>query len=250
MPDVDELETRVAQDRAQLAHSLDRLTDTVSPERLTKNINATAREYSGEIGRQAYAAARSNPAAFALVGAGLALLLTGGGTARSRSAPQAATPETAMDGFDERVAKADAQIKAKATGRSFNPTALRMRAALDRGLEKLPSKARNRVLSARKKAIEAQERVEAEARRVARKSKQLHNDQPLAVGAVAFGIGAVIGALLPGTRTENEWLGAKRDALMAEARMALAEEMDALHATASESLQKATGTGAATHRGP
>ncbi|WP_182086632.1 DUF3618 domain-containing protein [Aureimonas sp. ME7] len=42
-------------------------------------------------------------------------------------------------------------------------------------------------------------------------------DEPLVLGAVAVAIGAAIGAALPSTRTEDEWLGETRDRLRDEA---------------------------------
>lgn len=44
--------------------------------------------------------------------------------------------------------------------------------------------------------------------------------QPLVVGALALGAGAIIGMTLPSTRSEDRWLGERRDDLVEEAREA------------------------------
>ena len=52
----------------------------------------------------------------------------------------------------------------------------------------------------------------------------LFERQPLVIGALAFAVGAAIAALLPKTRTEDNYLGARRDALMDEAERIYHEE--------------------------
>ncbi|WP_299694481.1 hypothetical protein [uncultured Tateyamaria sp.] len=243
MPDFDAIEAQVARDRAALSQSLDALTDAADPERATTQISTIAHEYGGEIGRQTWEAARQNPAAFALVGAGIGLLLTGTGKRPERRPhPETAVPPAkAMQGFDARVAAADTAIKEEMTGMSDETvSASRLRAAMDHGLDKLPAAARARVLKARKSALQAQERVEAKAAKLAIRSRTFMDDQPLAVGALAVGLGALVGALLPSTQREDELLGAHRDAMMRSAQDILREELQNAHAAASEKLQDST----------
>lgn len=240
MPDLDTIEAQVELDRAALSRSLDALAETVNPAQAADQIATMAEEYGGEIGRQAWSAARDNPAAFALVGAGVALLLSGTGKRARRpiATPTAVPPQRAMDGFDERVAAADAAMKKDMSGQSgAAPSASRLRAAMDAGLDKLPASARKKVIRARQAALDAQEQIERRAAKVARRSRSFLNEQPLAVGAVAFGVGALIGAVLPSTRREDALLGARRDALMDAAQQTLQEELEKAHATASETLR-------------
>ncbi|MEL6585119.1 MAG: hypothetical protein AAFY65_11445 [Pseudomonadota bacterium] len=243
MPDVPKIEAQVARDRAALSRSLDALTDAADPERASAQISAMAQSYGGEIGRQTWDAARQNPAAFALVGAGIGLLLTGTGKRpdQGTATPTAVPPHQAMEGFDARVAEADTTLKQEMTGMSdVSLSASRMRAAMDHGLDKLPRHARKRVLQARQTALQAQERVEAKAAKLARRSRTFMDEQPLAVGALALGLGALVGAMLPSTKREDELLGAHRDAMMRSAQDALQEELHKAHAAATETLQNTT----------
>jgi len=243
--DLNDIEAQVARDRADLARSLDILGETLSPDRLKDQAARTADSLGKDIGGQAWDAARENPAAFALVGAGLALLLSGAGRrgetdGHVSASPQAAESPEAMQGFDERVAKADAQIRRTAQPPAQpsrrQATARHLRDTLSHGLDKLPPDARRHVTNARLAAIDAQETVERHAARIAQKSSAFVTDQPIAVGAAAFGIGALIATILPGTRPEDETMGRTRDALMARAGDALRTETEAMRDNVTQRL--------------
>lgn len=245
MSDYKSIERAAAGERQKLAASLDTLSSAISPENVQSQAAVMAEAYGGDIGRQAWTAAKQNPAAFALVGAGIGLLLTGTGTR-----PEAQQPDTnlvptddAYAGFDARVAAAETEIKQEATGMSEQDTAPRaawLRAKLHDGLDALPEEARERVMKARHAVIDAQEKVEMKARETKQKSATFLNEQPLAVGALALGVGALIGALLPSTRREDDLLGEHRDAAMASARSALKTELEKAHAAAKSTLQGTT----------
>ncbi|KIC17366.1 hypothetical protein [Leisingera sp. ANG-DT] len=239
MPEIDNLEKKVDADRRKLAASLSGVTDMLAPQSVTKQLKATAHGYGGQLSQQAVAAAKRNPAALVLTGAGLALMFAG--TGRRPTSPVAnptAVPlEDSFAGFDNRVAAADAAMKKEMTGmskESFRST--NMRETLNAGLDGLPEAARKRVLNARGAALQAQEKLEAHASKAAARGQTFFEENPLAAGAIALGLGALIGALLPSTRREDEVLGAHRDALAAKAEKALRDEMDKLYQTANAKL--------------
>jgi len=249
MSDLNDIEGQISEDRAKLSGTLDQLSATLDPNRLTSNVTSSIEEYGGEIGRQAMTAAKQNPVAFALLAAGVGLLLTGTGTERRSSAPRrqkANDPEEAMDGFDARVTAADAASKANIAS-DDRPSASWLKAHLESGLEALPASARRRVIKTRKAAIAAQERVEEKAARLARNTRTFHSKQPLAVGGLALGVGALVGALLPNTRREDEWLGDHRDQLVAKAHRALEKEKAALKGALDEGV-RAAANHSETHR--
>ena len=236
MHDLEKAEQAVASQRAALAKSVAALTAMVAPDRVAREVSQIAQAYGAEAGRHVWASARRNPAALALVGAGVSLLLTGTGTRPERSrAPK-------QDDFKTRVAAADAAMKQEMTGMSDDTqNAARMRAGSEDGLDSLPEAARARVLKARRAALSAQDKVEAYTRRAAARTRTFHHQQPLAVGALALGLGALIGALLPATRREDEILGRERDALMRKAQQALETEMGKLAAGADRAVKTALG---------
>jgi ElaB/YqjD/DUF883 family membrane-anchored ribosome-binding protein len=50
------------------------------------------------------------------------------------------------------------------------------------------------------------------------RAKDMAYEHPMFTGAVAFGLGAVVGMILPETRKEHEWLGEARENLMEKAK--------------------------------
>ncbi|WP_299417719.1 hypothetical protein [uncultured Sulfitobacter sp.] len=239
------IERTAAAERQELAASLDALSSAVNPENIQNHATMLAETYGGDIGRQAWGAAKQNPAAFALVGVGIGLLLTGTGTRPEtrRPTPTLVPTEDAYVGFDARVAAADDEIKQEYTGmmqEDDTPRAAWLRTKLNDGLDTLSPAARTRVIAAREAVVDAQEKVEAQTRAAVQKSQTFMHDQPLAVGALALGLGALVGALLPSTRREDDLLGEHRDAAMARARATLQDEVNKAHAAAKSTLQGET----------
>lgn len=160
MPATEEIEQRVDANRRRLVQSLSGLSGTIAPQSVTEQLSAAANGYGGELGRQAFTAAKRNPTALILAGTGLALMVTGTGSRnRPRTttpSPAAVPPATAFAGFDARVAAADAAMKQEMTGMSEeNFEASKMHDALNSGLDALPEAARERVLKARTAALRA-----------------------------------------------------------------------------------------------
>ncbi|MGR3496926.1 hypothetical protein [Citreimonas sp.] len=228
---LDGLEDRVTKDREALAQSLDALSRTLAPQHLSR----TAEEYGNQMIRTVTDQARENPAAFALLGAGLAMVLTGAGRRSKSDALEAPVPPGGVSaipapGSEARLGPVTGPRDRRFGGQSGDGThgvsAARLRSAMEHGLDKLSPAARNRVRRARQQVIDAQEALERRASKAARQSDAFVRDQPIAAGALAFGFGAIAAALLPGTRTEDRMMGSRRDALMAEATLAFEREME------------------------
>ncbi|MDO6590353.1 hypothetical protein DS901_11385 [Loktanella sp. D2R18] len=242
MPNLNTMTERVEQDRADLAATLDALSDAVAPQRIADQVSDATGQIGGDLAHKAWESVRQNPAGSLMTLIGLGLMASG---PLSRPAPErakgpvAVDPEEALIGFDARVAQADHEIRKDMTGQmSHRPKASKLRATLDKGLDHLPPKARKRVIQARKAASAAQEAVELQARRTAHKTKGAMQEQPLAVGAVALGFGLLVGTMLPGTRREDDLLGARRDALMDDARKVLEGELSKLQITAKSASRE------------
>jgi vacuolar-type H+-ATPase subunit H len=99
-----------------------------------------------------------------------------------------------------------------------------LRDRLSLGLDSLPPESRERILAARERAYQAMLRAERVGRDVVRDPGRAVEEHPLAAGAVAFALGAAVGAALPSTEMENRTFGAERDRLMDEAARMLREE--------------------------
>ncbi len=105
----------------------------------------------------------------------------------------------------------------------------------------------------RETAVDTQERVretavelEARAKQSMRRTKQTFietmEENPLAVGAAALAIGALVGASLPSTRYENRLMGEKRDEVLDEAKDRLQETSQKLQNVAREAKDAAVET--------
>ncbi|EBA11166.1 DUF3618 domain-containing protein [Roseobacter sp. CCS2] len=246
MSNIDEISKQVEADRARLAGTLDALTDTVKPQAIAQEATTAATDIGGDLALKAWNALRDQPAGGLLVTIGMGLLAAGSQRRPlpvSRPQTTANHPHEAMDGFDDRVAAADVAMRENMTGEiEPQPQASKLKSALNTGLDQLPPNARRRVVKAREAAIAAQESIERQTRVAARKTKGFVYEQPLTVGALALGFGILAGSLLPGTRREDALLGARRDALMADARNALEEEMLKAKAQAETALADKVGT--------
>lgn len=169
-----------------------------------------------------------------------------------------------MAGFDARVAAADQAMRQEKTEgddimsmtgtglhehdiqsgispgkrERVRQTARDLRDRLHDGLDQLPDAAKARILETRLKAIEMQSALEA---RVARGSDNVRKgakENPLLVGAIAFGIGAAIAAAMPRTSVENRTLGARRDQLLDEADRIVREETAKLRNVAEAAVEE------------
>ena len=243
--DLNQLESDIQQDRSMLEQTLSQLTTALSPERISSSVAREIDARGGALGQTAMDMARANPAALLLVGAGVAAMLAGPRKPNPEApydvrADRAAVGELQDDAltgeFDRRVAAADAAM-------DDEPRAPKLRAALNAGLANLPEPARRRVIKAREAAIEAQEKVDRQAAIAKRKARSFHQRQPLSTGAVALGLGAVLAAVLPRTRVEDNLMGEQRDALLQQAELTLRDEIARARATGEAALREGLDAG-------
>jgi ElaB/YqjD/DUF883 family membrane-anchored ribosome-binding protein len=99
-----------------------------------------------------------------------------------------------------------------------------LRDRLSAGLDNLPPESRDRIVAARERAYQAVLQAEQTGRDVIRDPGRALEEHPLVAGAVAFAVGAAVGAALPGTDVENRTFGSERDRLMSDASRMLREE--------------------------
>lgn len=266
----DDIEREIEAERVALARSLDELQRQVSPDAIVERISAMLRENGGDMAGTAMRQARENPIALALTGAGLAWLMAGPAPSRTGPRRDALPPVgrrlrtekkpspdydhrtyaqatgfrqvPSTESFETRLAQADDDtydpaIRSEATAaperrtRSNSPNRS-LRDRLMEGTEMMTDAARDRVMAAREAAIDAEQRLEARARDYGMAGKDAFYSQPLMGALVAFGVGALAGALLPRTRTEDRHLGAARDRAVMEAERMYRTEAAKLRAQA------------------
>lgn len=109
---------------------------------------------------------------------------------------------------------------------SVSEAASDLTARLSHGLEDLSEDARARVVAARRAALDALLASQAAMKKGAQAASNFFADQPLVVGALAVALGAAMGGVLPGSKLEDDTLGASRDRLFADAQKLFREERD------------------------
>lgn len=132
----------------------------------------------------------------------------------------------------------DVKDRSRRFANSISAEAQHIRERLAEGTEGLSEAARERVIAARHRALEARRQAGRAFHDGRDAASDLFERQPLVIGALAFAVGAAVAAMLPKTRTEDSYLGARRDALMDEAERVFYEEkaraQSALNAARSE----------------
>jgi hypothetical protein len=260
------IEADIAEERNALAESISELTDRFSPEKLIGSLSDTFKSQGDDLAHTVARGARENPAALALIGAGIGWLLLSQSRSRTPDRPGApvaydtrsttpvhglrnGVPSQEEAEFKARVAAAEASLREPHESddpslfdqakRFVRRTAADMRATLYDGTSELSDMARARVVDARRKAIAAQDRVEHHARRAKGKGGSFYEKNPLVVGGAVAALGAAAAFALPRTRFEDDTFGAHRDALVSEADRALHEELARVKAMATAAADEA-----------
>ncbi|MFG6560357.1 DUF3618 domain-containing protein [Sulfitobacter sp. 1A15299] len=363
----EEIEREIERERAGLANTLDDLQDRFSVEGIARQFSNQFREHGGDWGRSISDAAKRNPVALALTGAGLAWMMFGSGSSRDRrgyegldrdrahpvpvpvtdtenrpalrdarrsSAPASAyassygsergagdnVPAWARDvhhddddgrGLGDRARSAASSVKgaagsaasgvsgaagsaagsvkgaassaagrARSAGSSVasgaryardrasygtrsavdsirstasgavhsvrdsanaaNERAHALRDRLSEGTENMTAEARERIVMARARAVDAWNAGGRYARQGGERAADMFEEHPMVAGALALAVGAAIGAALPRSRTEDAYLGEHSDALFNEAERIYAEERDKLSKVAKAATDEAS----------
>lgn len=252
----DEIEREIERERAGLTDTLDELQNKFSVETIARQFSDHFREHGGDIGRSVSEAVKRNPVALALTGVGLAWMMLGKKSESGHSRLDADTDNVGLrsdrDSKDHGPVGSVRQNNSRPTHRpARNPTgtaptwarrigdnddngdaddeSLNDRAAalfkqLSEGTETLSDQARDRVMYARRRAVEASDTVRDCGRQGRERALDLFEQQPLIAGALAVAVGAAVGAALPRSRTEDHYFGEQSDELLDEAERIFDEE--------------------------
>ena len=133
----------------------------------------------------------------------------------------------------------EARMRAGAARDRLYMRSQELRGRISEGTEEMSEQARMRVMRARQAAADAQETLEARFGEAKASGARMYDEQPLVAGAIALAVGAAIGASLPRTEVEDEYLGSHRDRLFDEADSVFREEASKLRAVADAALDEA-----------
>ncbi|WP_306257620.1 DUF3618 domain-containing protein [Pararhizobium sp. IMCC21322] len=114
------------------------------------------------------------------------------------------------------------------------------------GTEALSDEGRQRVIAARRKAIEFRHQTARSVNQGADAAADFYDRQPLVIGALALAVGAALGGALPRTKTEDNLMGAQSDDLINEAERIFEEEKSKVMSVAQTVTDEAKDIASAT----
>jgi hypothetical protein len=133
---------------------------------------------------------------------------------RARRAADDARRQAAHAGAAAHGRSEEERGPAERAGREHRGRTQRAREGMDRAAQAARRRARAAASAGRRSAWSARR----QARRAGSGFSHLLEERPLVVGLAGLAIGALLGALLPATRREDEWMGETRDDLARRAR--------------------------------
>ncbi|MGE5545739.1 MAG: DUF3618 domain-containing protein [Solirubrobacterales bacterium] len=250
----DEIQDEIERTRGEMASTLNAIERKLSPRQLMDQAVDTMREIASDQSRVG-SIVRENPIPLAIIGLGMAWLAvtgmrrTGGSEeayyegAEGPSASSAWGSEGLESGRGYGVSAAGVGT-AGYGAESYSGNGQRVREKAG----EIAGQARERLESAtertRQTVSDWSRSVRVQASQAADRTWEAYQDHPLTMGMLALGVGAVIGALVPRSRTEEQVIGGAAGDMMRQAREAGSELMDKASAVASRTIDKAREEGA------
>lgn len=183
--EVQQIKAEISDNQAEIQQTVAEIQDRLSPAYLKDQAASTVREAT--IGKVQHMMNGNNPIPYALIGIGAAWLLV---NRRSSDGHRNGYGNNERTWSAERIQSAN---RASSTTGDWQAVA--------------SEKAEELTDSARRVAYKARNRWES-----------MLDDNPMAIGIAALAAGALIGASLPQTEVENDYLGETRDQLVDSAR--------------------------------
>ena len=229
----EEIERDIARERAALGETLGTINDRMSFDALSRDLleqmRAAGLDQARELSNDLMQRARANPLPALVVGAGLAWWVLGTQPAQGSRAPSPAprpvtpAPPPAPEFRSDRPAAAAAM--SEHGGGDATGTLEELRRRIAEGTEDLTEAARERVLKARKAALDAVGEAADSARRGARQVTSTIADNPVVFGAAALALGAAVAGVIAKRRADQA-ARERRNALFSEADRIMREERD------------------------
>ena len=246
-----EVEREVQQSRADVEETLEAIQERLSPGQMFEQVVDYMRSSNGgDFLRNLGTVVRDNPVPVALVGTGLVWLMLSSSRAGRREYDDA---DELLEGYrnsrhgnelsEDAGQSAGWGESARETARDFSEGARTgARSVRDRA-GRLGASARHRVNESGeqlwKGARDAGDRARYYGQRARRGFFDTLHEQPLVLGALGLAAGAAIGAALPTTDKEDEWLGDLRDRLAERAKEAGWEQVEKARAAAGAAYSAA-----------
>lgn len=233
-----EIERDLDATRSELRATLEALERRLSMDRIVEmtvgRVKARGGQFAGNLGE----AIAENPVAILLASAGLGWMMLDrrrGGARRMQGDSYDSAPgsfDSTRGAFESAKDTMDSAMRAMSD---------RVHGAMDSSRDTM-ARARDSMGRARESVGEAAASARAGIEQAHVSFDRMLEEQPLVLGAMGLAAGALIGALLPASETENRWLGEARDGAVRTAAQAAREEVGAMM-SGEESGQQGEGRG-------
>lgn len=266
----EEIENDIERTRAEVSSTIDAIQSRLTPGQMMDQAFAYARtSLPADFGANLGNTIRDNPVPVALIGVGIGWLMMQGQNSdgRARARRQAAAYERelyASGGFSDtdsgesvggkmrnmasRAGEKGRELKDQAseTGHNLMDKASEIGQRISGSASSVADRARGmtqqtreRVSGAADSAREFGHRSQQQYYQAKDSISQMMDEQPLIVGALWLAIGTLVGALLPGTRREDELMGGPRDRLLDSAKETAREKAGTFKESAQRVAQTA-----------
>lgn len=214
-------EAEAAEARRRIALTVGEIRHRLDPRTIANEAIDAAAERGAELVARGRQAARENLGAISIVGALAGMLAGARHNRKSRKAPAMSEYE---DDFGNEAPGKDRLESVKQTAQQVRETVThKAQAARDVAGEKLASArqhANDAWETARERAADYSERAKIQAAKARERTVESVEENPITAVLAGAALGAIIGALLPRSSSENRTIGPVRDKLASTARTA------------------------------
>ncbi len=250
--ELEETRLELARTRAQMSETVDALQGRANPQYVREQATSQAKDTAREAGSSVAGTIKNNPVPAALTGAGivglgwLAVNISKGDSGSSGSS-QGSGQQSGMEG--PRYYDSSERSYPTYEGREFEARESEAResgsssqAAGDRARE-AGGQARERAgqigSQLQGRASQAGEQAQEQAQRAKSGFQRILQESPLALGALAAGVGAAVALAVPGTSKEDELMGQTRDNLVEQGKQSARETREKVQRVIEEGRSSA-----------
>lgn len=234
----EEIEANIARTRGDMDATLTAIEQRLTPGQLFDQgldylKQSGAREFASNLGAQV----KNNPMPVALMGVAIAWLMATGNRGASYSASSSYMYEGQGGEGEGRLAAMKERVSSGVS--SAKDTVGSARATMKDSFTSASQSARERVGQLGQSARSQMERARHQAERVRSGYDTMVREQPLALGAIGVAIGALLAAVAPRTRKEDELMGEASDQLAQKVKETGQTHLEKAKELGKEQLEKA-----------
>jgi hypothetical protein len=250
--EVQQIKAEISETQTELQQTVAEIQERLSPSHLKEQATETVRDATmnvrnATIGRMQHMMNRTNPIPLAMIGIGAAWLLASKRSERQwnggyRSGDSTWGGGESQYGSTEYISSCEG-YRSPYAGSAYSTgdysSGAYTTGSYSGGAE---SATRDWQAAASERTAAVKNRARTAAYQARNRWDSMLDENPMALGIAALAAGALVGAALPQTEVENEYLGETRDQVIDSAKSMATESVDKAKSVAQESVAKVMGT--------